>query len=135
MFYSISLSIGIILLVISLFMFKESLAFIKKSDRAIGTVIKLEKIDNTDGVTYKPIFKFRSGTNQEIIYRHSSSSSPANWKIGEEATIAYDAANPAATARLLTYFGVFSWTIVLMAVSMPFIVIGGGYYLAQGFLK
>ena len=134
MFYSISLTIGIILLVISLFIFKESLAFIRKSDRAIGTVIELEKIDGTDGVTCKPIFKFKTSTNQEIIYRHISSSSPPNWYVGEEATIAYDPTNPT-TARLLTYFGAFSWTIVLMAISMPLIVIGGGYYVAQIFLK
>lgn len=134
MFYTISLTIGIALLVISLFIFKESLAFIKKSDRTIGTVIELEKIDGTDGITYKPIFKFKTNTNQEIIYRHNASSSPASWYVGEEATIAYDPTNPN-LARLLTYFGAFSWTIILMAISMPLIVIGGGYFLTQTFLK
>lgn len=134
MFYGISLAVGIVLLLISLFMFKESLAFIKASDRAIGTVIELERVDGTDGVTYRPVFKFNTNTNQEFIYRHGSSSSPPGWDIGEEATIAYDPDNPA-KARLLTYFGAFSWTIILMALSMPLIVIGGGYYVAQTFLK
>lgn len=134
MFYSISLTIGIILLIISLLIFKESLAFIKISDRAIGTVIELEAIDGTDGTTYKPIFKFKTNTNQEVIYRHISSSSPANWDVGEVATIAYDPNNPK-KAKLLTYFGTFSWTIILMAISMPLIVIGGGYYVTQIFLK
>ncbi len=134
MFYSISLTIGIILLVISLFIFKESLDFIKKSNRAIGTVIDLEKTSGSDGVTYSPIFKFKTNTNQEIIYHHIASSSPASWFVGEEATIAYDPVNPN-IARLLTYFGAFSWTIVLMAISMPLIVIGGGYFVAQTFLQ
>lgn len=134
MFYSITLTIGIVLLVISLFVFKASLTFIKESDRAIGTVIDLERIKNKDGATYKPIFKFKTKTNQEVIYRHFSSSSPPSWDIGEEATIAYDPNNPT-TAKLLTYFGAFSWTIALMAISMPLIVIGGGYYVVQGFLK
>jgi hypothetical protein len=93
-----------------------------------------QKRDGTDGETYKPIFKFKTSTNQEVIYRHISSSSPANWYVGEEATIAYDPTNPT-TARLLTYFGAFSWAIVLMAISMPLIVVGGGYYVAQTFLK
>ncbi|MEO5890398.1 MAG: DUF3592 domain-containing protein [Ferruginibacter sp.] len=134
MFYSISLTVGIILLALSLIIFKKSLAFIKQSDRAIGTVIELERISDTDGVTFKPIFKFKTSTNQEIIYRHISSSSPSNWDVGEQATIAYDPNIPT-KARLLTYFGTFSWTIVLMAISMPLIVIGGGYYVAQAFLK
>jgi hypothetical protein len=39
------------------------------------------------------------------------------------------------TAKPLTYFGVFGWSILLMAVSMPLLVIGGGYYIAPYFLK
>lgn len=134
MFYSITLTIGLILLVVSLFIFKESLEFIKRSERAIATVIELVAIKDSDGTTYKPVFKFKSRHNQEIIYRHIVSSSPANWYVGEEATIAYEPGDPM-EAKLLTYFGVFRWTIILMAISMPLIVIGGGYYVAQSFLK
>jgi hypothetical protein len=134
MFYGITLAIGLILLTISLFIFKESLAFIRKSERATGTVTEMVPVNGSDGVTYKPIFKFKTSTNQEVIYRHISSSSPPNWSVGEEATIAYDPNDPS-VARLLTYFGTFSWTIVLMAIAMPLIVIGGGYYVAQLFLK
>ena len=134
MWYSITLTTGIILLVISLFILKESLAFLRTSERAIGTVIELEKIDGSDGDTFKPIFKFKTSLNQEITYRHISSSNPPGWEVGEEAIIAYDPNNPS-VARLLTYFGTFSWSIVLMAIAMPLIVIGGGYHLAQHFLK
>lgn len=134
MFYSISLTMGIILLVVSLAIFRGSLAFIKNSNKTIGTVAKLERIDDGETITYKPIFKFKTHTNQECVYRHISSSSPANWYVGEEATIVYDPVNPS-NARLLTYFGAFSWTIILMAIAMPLIVIGGGYYAAQPFLK
>jgi hypothetical protein len=134
MFYSISLAIGLILLVISLFIFKESLGFIKRSERAIATVIELVEIKDSEGATYKPVFKFRSRYNQEIIYRHIVSSSPARWYVGEETTIAYDPVDPT-VAKLLTYFGIFRWTIILMAIAMPLIVIGGGYYVAQSFLK
>lgn len=134
MYYGLTLTIGITLLAIALFKFKESLDFIRKSERATATVIEVEKINDSDGATYKPIFKFKTSTNQEVIYRQHYSSSPATWEVGEEATIAYAAANPN-NAVLLTYFGAFIWTIVLMAISMPLIVIGGGYYLTQQFLK
>ena len=119
---------------ISLFILRESLAFIRTSERAVGTVIELEKVAGSDGDTFKPIFKFKTALNQEIIYRHISSSNPPGWKIGEEVTIAYDPNNPS-VARLLTYFGTFSYTIVLMAIAMPLIVIGGGYHLSQFVLK
>src|SRR5688572_6644800 len=134
MWYTLTLVIGIILLIISLFILRESLAFLRTSERTVGTVIELVKIDGSDGHTFKPIFKFKTNLNQEIIYRHISSSNPPNWEIGEEAIIAYDPNNPT-VVRLLTYFGAFSWTIVLMAVAMPLIVVGGGYHLSQVVLK
>ena len=134
MWYSITLAVGIILLIISLRTLQQSLSFLRKSNRATGTVIEMERISDSDGSTYKPIFKFKAATGQEVIFKSSSSSNPPSWKVGEEATIAYDPNDPG-EARLLTYFGAFSWTIVLMALAMPMLVIGGGFYLAQQFLK
>ena len=134
MWYSITLAVGVALLIISLLTLKKSLAFLRNSNRAIGTVIELERISDSDGTTYKPVFKFNAATGPEVIYKQSSSSNPPGWDVGEEATIAYDPNNPN-EARLLTYFGTFSWAIVLMALAMPMLVVGGGYYLAQQFLK
>jgi hypothetical protein len=110
------------------------LAFLKKSERSVATVIEMVTVSDSDGSTYKPVFKFKTALGQEIIHRHNTSSSPPTWKVGEETTIAYELDNPS-RARLLTYFGTFSWTIVLMAIAMPMIVIGGGYYLSQAVLK
>ncbi|MEI9943253.1 MAG: DUF3592 domain-containing protein [Chitinophagaceae bacterium] len=134
MWYTLTLAVGIILLIISLSILRKSLAFLRSSERAVGTVIELERIRDSDGDTFKPIFKYKTISNQEFIYRPISSSNPPGWKIGEEATIAYDPNNPS-VARLLTYFGTFSWTIILMAIAMPFIVVGGGYHLSQALLK
>ncbi|RYY52108.1 MAG: DUF3592 domain-containing protein [Chitinophagaceae bacterium] len=134
MFYSISLIVGIILLAASLFLFRQSLAFIKQSERATATVIELESITDNDGTTFKPIFRFKTSLNQEVHYRHISSTAPPSWKIGETAIVAYDPGNPEA-CRLLTYFGVFNWTIILMAIAMPLLVIGGGYFMMQQLLK
>jgi hypothetical protein len=134
MWYTLTLVVGITLLIISLLTLRESLVFLRKSERTVGTVIELERIDGSDGDTFKPIFKFKTSLNREIIYRHFSSSSAPNWKIGEEAMIAYDPNDPY-VARLLTYFGTFRWTIVLMAIAMPLIVVGGGYHLSQAVLK
>jgi hypothetical protein len=134
MWYTLTLVVGITLVVISLLILRESLAFLRRSERTVGTVIELVKINGSDGDTFKPIFKFKTSLNREIIYEHFSSSNPPNWKIGEEAIIAYDPNDPY-VARLLTYFGTFRWTIVLMAIAMPLIVVGGGYHLSQAVLK
>ncbi len=134
MWYSLTLVIGVILLVIAMALMQKTLRFLKDSERTIGTVIELERIKDSDGDTFKPIFKFKTRQNQEIIHRHISSSNPSSWGIGDEVAIAYDYNNPT-DARVLTYFGTFSWTIVLTAIAIPLIVVGGGYHIAQHYLR
>jgi hypothetical protein len=134
MWYTACLVTSLILIVISLLLLKESLAFLKTSERAVATVVELETVKGDDSDTYKAIFTFKTSSNEEITYRAKTSSSPAAWEVGEEALIAYDRDHPS-TARLVTYFGIFSWSIILLSIAMPLLVIGGGYYLAQQVLR
>jgi hypothetical protein len=134
MWYGISLSVGIILLVISLFKLTESISFLKKGEKANAVVFELEKISGSDGPVYKPIFRFKDYSGQEYIYRHNLSASTPTWKIGDRARVIYDPLNPG-EARLLTYFGSFSATIILLALALPLITIGAGYYLAMAFFR
>ncbi len=134
MWYTLTLVVGITLLFISIFKCRESLAFLKNSERTVGKVIDLEHIQGNDGPTYKAIFKFTTKANKDITFRQNSSSNPPSWRVDEEVMIAYDPQNPD-QARVLSYFGVFSWSIVLMAIAMPAIVVGGGYHLASYVLK
>lgn len=132
--YSITLTVGVILLAFSLYILKNSISFIKRNERAIATVINLEEVRDNDGVTYKPVFKFFTAEKKEIHFRYFASSSPPAWTIGEKATIAYDVNNPA-DAKLLTYFGAFGWSVILMGMAMPMLVIGGGFYLTKNILQ
>lgn len=132
--YSITLIIGGVLALISLLLFNESLKFLKTTERAIGTVIELQEIKDSDGTTYKPVFRFKTLTNEEVIFKSSTSSSPSSWDVGDETLVAYPVKDPS-KAKTVTYFGIFGWSIILMAIGLPFIVIGGGFYLAQQFLK
>ena len=134
MWYTLTLIVGIILIAIAMSILQKTLVFLKSSERAIGTVIELERINGSDGDTFQPVFKFKTRSNEEIIHRHISSSNPPGWKIGETVSIAYDANNPS-NARVLTYLGTFLWVVILVAIAMPFIVIGGGYHISQSYLK
>jgi hypothetical protein len=129
MFYGVALITGIVLLLMSVFSIKERLDFLKKSEKVTGTVIDVEETDN-EGITYKPIFQYTTGNHQTYTYRHfGSSSNPLRWNIGDEAIITYDPYNPS-NGMLLTYWGVFNYSVILMAIAVALIVIGGGYYLA-----
>jgi len=129
--YNIALIIGIGLFITSIFLIRQRLAFIRDSEKTMGTVILLKKEKDSDGgTTYRPVFRFKTKTNQEIVFDHSVTSSPPSWSVGDDATIVYDPDNPD-NARLYSYFGVFGVAAILMAVAMPLIVIGGGYHLAN----
>ncbi len=134
MWYNFTLAIGLILLLVSFYSLHKSLRFLKNAKKTVGTVITIEVVKGSEGESYKPIFKFKDELNEDFIYKHNVSSNPPSWEIGEEATITYNSNNPV-HARMLTYFGVFSDTVIFMAIAMPLIVIGGGYQLAQYFLK
>jgi Protein of unknown function (DUF3592) len=132
--YTITLTIGVILLVISIYLFKRSVDFIDSGIKTTATVIELEAISDSDGTTYKPIFRFLTHTNQTIIYRDHASSSPAVFEVGEEVGVVYDREDPN-NVKILTYTGAFIWTIVLACLSLPLIVVGGGYFLTQSLLR
>jgi hypothetical protein len=130
MWYGITLVIGLIILIIALFILKERIQFLKQGEKATATVVDILRIKDSEGDTFKPIFKFKTNSNQEIIYDTYFSSSPPGWKMGDEATVVYDSHNPE-KAKILTYFGSFGVVIILLSISLPLITIGGGYYIAQ----
>jgi hypothetical protein len=132
--YNVVLVFGIILFAISMFLFRESLDFIKKGSRAVATVVDYKVQKDSDGDTYKPVFKFKTDAGEEIVYTHPFATSPKSWDLGEEVAISYDPSNPY-HAKVLSYFSVFNWSIVCMVIAMVLLTISGGYYLTLPLLK
>ncbi|QNK64556.1 hypothetical protein H7F33_08785 [Pedobacter sp. PAMC26386] len=54
--HKISLPVGVILMVISVIILKNSLEFVKNSERAVGVVTELEKTTDQDDSSYAPVF-------------------------------------------------------------------------------
>ena len=71
--YTIALTIGILLLITGLILFGQSVRLIKNGNRAVATVIELERVSSRKkGSSYTPIFQFKTLTNEEIIYKYHS---------------------------------------------------------------
>ena len=133
--YNILLALGLILFGISIFILRRTFTFLRLSERAEATVIDLNQTKDSDGgYMYKPTFKFITKQKQEIEYRYSFSSNTTSWEIGDKTTVAYDPHSPT-DAKILTYFGTFNATIILLAIAIPLIIVGAGYYLTQPYLK
>lgn len=133
MWYGMAFIVGIILFAVGVKFLNDRLSFLKKGERAFATVIELERSTDSDGgYVYKPIFRFSTPNKKEVIYRGYFSSSPAGWRIGDVANVVYSVDNPD-EVKVLTYFGTFGIPVVLLAVSLPFLLVGGGYFLAERF--
>ena len=133
--YTIFLAVGLVLLLIAFLMLQKSFSFIKQGQKTKATVVDLINYRNSDGhLMYKPVYQFVTTHNEEIIYESSVASNPPARQVGDEVSVIYDRNNPQSMV-VVSYFGLFSWTIILTAVAMPFIVIGGGYFLALPYFK
>ncbi|MBO9731463.1 MAG: hypothetical protein J7623_22675 [Chitinophaga sp.] len=126
MWYKLYLLTGLILLAISLTLLKQSIDYIGRSERAIGTVVSMELSDGA----YSPVFEIKVKKHPPVVYELPASSNPPSWHIGEQATFLYDTEKPD-EVRMMSYFWIFSWTIVLMAIAIPLLIIGGGYFFLQ----
>lgn len=124
--------LGLLFLVMAIYSFHNTIAFLKKGDRATATVVDLHKYES-EGEVFAPIFTFRTKDNQLITYELAEGNNPPAWKIGETTTVIYDPSDPSKLS-LYSYFRVFIWTLVLLSIAFPLIVIGGGYFIAARFL-
>ena len=128
MWYRIYLIGGISALVVSLLLLNRSIGFVDRSRQAVGVVARYDTITGGDaGTTYAPVFYLTTSDGEEIIYSHHSSSSPPGWDIGEKAMFLYDPRDRS-SVRMYSYFGVFSWSIVLMVVAIFLITFSAGYF-------
>lgn len=130
--YSIFVIVGILLLIAAVAALKRSLRFVRAGERAEGIVVRVAEVEDADGNLYYPVFEIPTQAHGTITYRHGTSSSPANWEVGDKAVFIFDPARPE-SVTFLRYWRVFGWPLSLMAVAVDLLVVGGGYFLLRGY--
>lgn len=132
--YLLVLVIGTILLLAAIIKFKESMADLRDGVRVEAVVVDQDaEVDREDGKTrvmYRPVFRFTTLGGEEVDWSPDISSSSPSHKIGDRETLLY---NPADTTHVTTlgYWGVFRWPVIILLLAMPFLIIGGGYFVAM----
>jgi hypothetical protein len=123
--------IGLALLTLGLFLLKTRIAFIKKGNRAIATVIEIkEYLDSEKDKKYSQVFKFTTYNNEEIIFETPDSTSKKIRATGDEVKVVYDGVNPHKKI-LLTHFNVFAIPLLLVALALLLLFISGAYFWSQ----
>ena len=90
-------------------------------------VIDLIEVSGDDGSTYKPVFEYTDRNNNVVAFTSSVSSSPAPYSIGDNVTIVY--AKNSDERKVVSFWGLYRWTIILLSMASPLLIIGGGYFL------
>ena len=130
--YYLILGLGVVFLLLAIFSFRNTMEFLKNGDKATATVIDLHKYES-EGEVFAPVFTFRTKDNQVITYELAEGNDPPTWKVGEATTVIYDPVDPSKVS-LYSYFRVFVWTLVLLSIALPLLVIGGGNFIAARFI-
>lgn len=131
--YYMILLLGFLLLFAAGYSFRNTLAFLNKGEKTVATVTDLRTIES-EGEVYAPIFTYHTMDGQTFTYELPEGTNPSAWEIGETETVIYDPDDPS-NVSLYSYFRIFIWPLVLLSLALPLLVIGGGYFVAEQFLK
>ncbi len=125
--HALVLMVGVIGLYYAYVQYQKTRQLLSSGIMTKATVIELIGSQGEDGDLYKPKFRFTDIQHKPMEFTSGISSKPPAYEIGEEVAIVYLPARPD-VPRIISYWNLFRWTIILTALSMPFLVIGLGYF-------
>ena len=127
------LALGLTLAYFAYTNYVHSKDLVNNGIKTTATVIDLLTVAGDDGNTYKPVFEFKDRSDRVITFESEISSSPPSYRIGEKVDILYDPDDN--DRKVVSFWGLYRWSIVLMCIASPLLIIGGGYVLyTQGWL-
>lgn len=121
------LLISLILISIALMQYRSSKKLLGTGIKAVAEVIDLIEVSSDDGYTYKPVFRYADFNEQQLTFTSDVSSRPAAHNIGDFVDIVYDPVND--EQKVVSYWGLYRWSIILLCIAAPLLIIGGGYVL------
>jgi len=125
--YGIILGLGFLVFFYANRSYEKTSKLVYTGERTSATVIELIPVSDDDGVTYKPRFRFKDVNGKIRNFVSSTSSSPPMYKQGQKVKIVYDIDAPE-KAKIFTYWGLHTATILLLCLGSVLFVIGGGYF-------
>ncbi|RRQ50126.1 DUF3592 domain-containing protein [Maribacter aurantiacus] len=125
--YASLLLISVVLIYFAFKQYSVSKELMADGIKTNATVIDLLRVSSDDGYTYKPVFEYIDRTNKRITFESEVSSNPAPYKVGDKVKIVYSKTSD--HRRIISFWGLYRWTIILLSFASPLLIIGGGYLL------
>lgn len=127
---------GIILLVgttglyFALVQYQKTRLLLSSGIVTTATVVEMIEGQGEDGDLSMPKFRFIDNQNRPVEFTSGISSKPPAWEVGEQVHIIYPP-QQANEAKVISYWNLFRWSIILAALASPFLIIGLGYFIFQ----
>lgn len=121
------LLIAIILFYYGYIQFIATKQILKNGIKTKATVIDLLTAQSENHYVYKPLFEYTDKSGNVHTFESEIESYPAPYKIGEKVAIIY--AKKDKKIKIISYWGLYRWSIILFSIASQLIVIGGGYLL------
>lgn len=123
-------------MVVGLALAYRSVHFFKNGEKVMAEVVDQHVSRDTDGAdTYAPVFEYALRNHEVVRHQYWVHTEPATWKVGDRVPLIYNKENPQ-KVRLVSYFGLFRWSVISVSAGAICIVVGLGYVLFQNyFLK
>lgn len=121
--------LGLLLAYFAFRAYTNTVSLMQEGIKTTATVIEMIPVSSSDGgPTYKPVFEFKDRGNTLRTHESSVSSSPPAYKIGQKVKIVYDPKD-IEEVKTISFWGLYRWTVILLSIASPFLIIGGGYLL------
>jgi hypothetical protein len=130
--YLLFLLLGLTLVIIAFKYFKESIDLLRNGINTEATVTKIIELNDSDGKTYTALFSFKDRDGNIVSFQNPVASNPIVWKRGEDVSIVYDPTTPT-NAKVVSYWGLFRSTIVILMIASPLLVLSVGYFVFLSF--
>lgn len=120
------LAAGFVLMYFAIKMYSDTNQLLHTGIRTKAIVKDLIEVYDDDGPTYKPVFEYTDRYNTNKKFRSEVSSRPPAYTIGQKVKIVYDPLD-VDEIKIVSFWGLYRWTIILSCIAAPLLIIGGGY--------
>ena len=122
--------VGAALLILGIKMFNDTQKLLQEGIKTTASVVKLiqKRNSDNDGYLYTPVFEFVDRKNTTRIFQSDVSSNPPAYKVGQKVKLVYHPKEED-EINIVSYWGLYRWTVILFSIASPFLVIGIGYLL------
>lgn len=124
------LLLGLVLTYFALRDYRLTKELLKDGAQAEATVVELLRTGSTKGgqAMTSPRFEYQLPNGELREFRSSVSSYPPEYEVGEKVIVVYDRME-AGKEKIMSFWGLYGLSVILMMIASPLLVLGTAYLL------